>query len=119
MCRWYRAATLCVAPSRIEGFGLTPIEAMASKTAVVASDAGSYRQMIVPNITGAITPAGNYGLLCEAIATYLADPELAKRHGENGLLHVAAHFSLEREAVATNILYQKLLADRITADNPI
>jgi len=113
MGHWYRIATLCVAPSRIEGFGLTPIEAMASKTAVVASDAGSYREMIVPDVTGAITPAGNYGALCEAIAYYLADPELARRHGENGHRHVAAHFSLESEAAATNVLYQKLLADRI------
>ncbi|MDE1991752.1 MAG: glycosyltransferase family 4 protein, partial [Rhizobiaceae bacterium] len=43
---WYRRATLYVAPSRNEGFGLTPLEAMASRTAVVASDAGAYAEMI-------------------------------------------------------------------------
>src|SRR3569833_1331954 len=99
---WYRIATLSVAPSRIEGFGLTPIEAMASKTAVVASDAGSYREMIVPDVTGAITPAGNYGALYEAIANYLADPELAKQQNEKKQHHKTTHFSLESEAAATN-----------------
>ena len=39
---WYRRLSLYVAPSRNEGFGLTPLEAMASRTAVVASDAGAY-----------------------------------------------------------------------------
>src|SRR5262249_56160598 len=47
---WYRRFTLFVAPSRQEGFGLTPLEAMASQTAVVASDAGSYALMVKPGV---------------------------------------------------------------------
>ena len=111
---WYRLANLCVAPSRTEGFGLTPLEAMASKTAVVASDAGSYREMIVPDITGAITLAGNYKSLCGAISAYLADPGLAQLHGENARRHVIEHFSLEKEAAATGLLYEKLLDPRFS-----
>jgi mannosyltransferase len=114
MRHWYRLATLCVAPSRTEGFGLTPLEAMASMTAVVASDAGSYPEMIVPDVTGAITPAGNYESLFDAISNYLADPELAQRHGENARRHVIRNFSLEKEAVATDLLYQKLLEPRFS-----
>ncbi|MGG2478098.1 glycosyltransferase family 4 protein, partial [Rhizobium sp. BR5] len=49
---WYRRLTLYVAPSRNEGFGLTPLEAMASQTAVVASNAGAYEEMIVRGKTG-------------------------------------------------------------------
>ena len=49
---WYRRMTLFVAPSRNEGFGLTPLEAMASGTAAVTSDAGAYAEMILPGETG-------------------------------------------------------------------
>ena len=49
---WYRRLSLYVAPSRNEGFGLTPLEAMASGAAVVASDAGAYAEMIEPGEDG-------------------------------------------------------------------
>jgi mannosyltransferase len=95
---WYRKVSLYVAPSRNEGFGLTPLEAMASGTAVVASDAGAYAEMIEPGVTGEVTPAGDGGALRDAIEIYLRDPELALRHGENGLARVRRDFPLDREA---------------------
>ena len=49
---WYRRISLYVAPSRNEGFGLTPLEAMASGSPVVASDAGAYADLIVEGETG-------------------------------------------------------------------
>src|SRR5271154_1872545 len=64
---WYRRFTLFVAPSRQEGFGLTPLEAMASETAVVTSDAGSFPTMIKPGINGAIVPADDGEALTAAI----------------------------------------------------
>jgi mannosyltransferase len=106
---WYRRATLYVAPSRNEGFGLTPLEAMASSTAVVASDAGAYAEMIVPDETGAVTPAGDYEALRDAIRPYILDPDLARRHGENGLAHVTAQFALAKEATAIDAVYDRLL----------
>ena len=75
---WYRRFTLFVAPSRQEGFGLTPLEAMASATAVVASDAGSFPSMIKPGINGAIVPAGDLNALAAAIEPYFLKPDLAK-----------------------------------------
>ncbi len=110
---WYRRATLYVAPSRNEGFGLTPLEAMASRTAVVASDAGAYAEMIVPGETGTVVPAGDGEALTKAIAFYLANPEEALRQGENGVLHVRSEFALEKEATAIGEIYKQLLvADR-------
>ncbi|MCL6707060.1 glycosyltransferase family 4 protein [Pseudomonas sp. R2.Fl] len=95
---WYRRLSLYVAPSRNEGFGLTPLEAMASGTAVVASDAGAYAEMIAPGTTGAVAPAGDYEALRDAIEPYLADPEKAARAGEAALADVRTRFALEREA---------------------
>ena len=105
---WYRRVSLYVAPSRNEGFGLTPLEAMASRTAVVASDAGAYAELIVPGKTGAVVPAGDGDALREAIRPYLADPGLARKQGEAGLAEVIERFPLEREARAIGDVYETM-----------
>ncbi|MBL8577064.1 MAG: glycosyltransferase family 4 protein [Mesorhizobium sp.] len=105
---WFRRVSLYVAPSRNEGFGLTPLEAMASRTAVVASDAGAYAEMIVPGETGAVVPAGDGARLTAVIQPYLADPKLAEAHGLNALAHVRKNFPLAREAEAIARVYDRL-----------
>ena len=106
---WYRRMTLYVAPSRNEGFGLTPLEAMASETAVVTSTAGAYQEMIVPDVTGAIVPAGDYAALKAAIEPYLSDPEKTMATGKAALDHVRKTFALENEANALGTVYRSLL----------
>lgn len=108
---WYRRLTLYVAPSRNEGFGLTPLEAMASRTAVVASDAGAYAELVAEGETGSVVAAGDREALTRAIARYLADPALAIAHGDNGLRHVRENFALEKEASAIGAVYDRLLGD--------
>jgi mannosyltransferase len=105
---WYRRFTLFVAPSRNEGFGLTPLEAMASSTAAVTSDAGAYAEMIVSGKTGMVVAAGDGEALKNAIEPYLADPSRAARHGENALAHVRTHFSIANEVEGLNRVYQAL-----------
>jgi mannosyltransferase len=107
---WYRRLSLYVAPSRNEGFGLTPLEAMASRTAVVASDAGAYAELVTRGVTGAVVPAGDGDALTEAIRTYLADPALAAAHADNGLADVAARFPLAKEAAGISHIYDALWA---------
>lgn len=108
---WYRRFTLFVAPSRQEGFGLTPLEAMASQTAVVASDAGSFPSMIRPGVNGAIVPAGDREALTAAIEPYFRSPDLAKEHGRAALEFVHANFSLAAEARGIRAVYDRLWAE--------
>jgi mannosyltransferase len=105
---WYRRFTLFVAPSRQEGFGLTPLEAMASQTAIVASDAGSYPLMIRPGINGAIVPAGDQDALVAAIEPYFRDPGLAREQGRAALEFVRDNFSMEAEARRIRAVYDRL-----------
>jgi len=105
---WYQRIDLYVAPSRNEGFGLTPLEAMASATAVVASDAGAYEDMIIPGKNGLLVPAGDGAALQNAIATYLDHPERVESQKQAGLDLVRAEFSLEREATSLIRLYEQL-----------
>ncbi|MDB5525329.1 MAG: lpcC [Rhizobium sp.] len=103
---WYRRFSLFVAPSRNEGFGLTPLEAMASSTAVVTSDAGAYAEMVVPGRTGMVAPAGDGDALRNAIEPYLADPDRAKRHGQNALAHVRQAFDIGNEVEGLRRVYE-------------
>ncbi|MDE0060844.1 MAG: glycosyltransferase family 4 protein [Defluviicoccus sp.] len=105
---WYRRLTLHVSPARTEGFGLTPLEAMASRSAVVASDAGAHPELIVEGETGAVVPAGDGDALAEAIARYMREPELALAHGRNGREHVRRSFSLDREVNGIHAVYRRL-----------
>ncbi len=73
----YRAATVLAFPSRGEGFGLPPLEAMAEGTPVVAADATS-----VPEIVGdgaVRVPPGDPTALAEALARVLGDEDLRAR----------------------------------------
>lgn len=108
---WYRRVTLYVAPSRNEGFGLTPLEAMASKTAVVASDAGAYSELIAQDC-GTVVPAGDGAALTEAIKPYLANPQMTIAAGEKALAHVRKNFPLDKEATAIGDVYQELFCQK-------
>ena len=105
---WYRRFSLFVAPSRNEGFGLTPLEAMASGCAVVTSDAGAYAEM-VSNNAGTVVPAGNLAALTAAIGEFLCDPGKLVTSGDEAREHVLKNFRLENEAEALNAVYRALL----------
>jgi mannosyltransferase len=107
---WYKRISLCVAPSRNEGFGLTPLEAMASAKPVVASDAGAYPEMISPGVNGALVPAGDGAALRDAIRPYLLDPILARKHGQTALAFVRARFSLDFEVSGLREVYERIWA---------
>lgn len=107
---WYRRLALYVAPSRNEGFGLTPLEAMASQTAVVTSDAGAYAEMTIEGETGSVVPAGDGAALTAVIDRYMSDPEKTIAAGARALDHVRASFALEREATAIDEVYRRLLS---------
>lgn len=107
---WYRRLNVYVAPSRTEGFGLTPLEAMASQTAVVTSNAGAYPEIVVEGETGYVVPSGQS--MTSVIENYFRDPALAEKHAENGLQRVRIFFPLEREAETISKFYDAIFAQQ-------
>ena len=107
---WFRRFDLYVAPPRNEGFGLTPLEAMASATPVVASDTGAFAEQIVEGVTGRVVPIDDAAALAAAIAPDLDDDELRLRAGEAALAHVREAFPLAREAREIGAVYRSLWA---------
>jgi glycosyltransferase involved in cell wall biosynthesis len=66
----YRAADVCVVPStRLEGFGLVVLEALACGTPVVVSDAGGLLAAVTGLDAGLVVPAGDSAALACRLST--------------------------------------------------
>ena len=98
------AADLVVYPSRHEGFGFPPLEAMAVGTPVVASTASC-----LPEVLGdaaLLVSPDDIGDLIEAVEAVLTRPELRERLVESGRRH-AAGYTWERCAEQTVAVYRE------------
>jgi glycosyltransferase involved in cell wall biosynthesis len=69
----YGSADLCVFPSHTETCGLVALEAMASGTAVIAADAGGFRESILSGTTGVLVAPHDARGHADAIVTLVAD----------------------------------------------
>lgn len=107
---YYAAADACVVPSHYEPFGLVAIEAMASRTPVVASNVGGLRFTVVPEVTGLLAPPKDEAAFASAMDRILADPALRDRLGETGRQRVEIAFSWESVASRLTNLYGRLLS---------
>ncbi|MGB7262875.1 MAG: glycosyltransferase family 4 protein [Albidovulum sp.] len=105
---WYRALDLYVAPQRWEGFGLTPLEAMACAVPVVATRVGAFEE-IVTDETGTLVPPGDIPALTAAIAPWLDDTLRRKEGAKAAVAHVRSQFRIEDEAAAIVAIYHELL----------
>lgn len=115
MPSWYRALNIYVAPQRWEGFGVTPLEAMATGIPVVATRVGAFGD-ILTETTGALVDAGDVSGMTQGIFALLDDPDRAAVMGIAGRSRVVEEFSLESEARAINLVYRGLLGKRVAAD---
>lgn len=105
---WFRRILLYVAPMRNEGFGLTPLEAMASGAAVVATRTGATPYLVAEGETGFIVPPDDLEALVAAIEPVMADPERAAALGRAGRAKAEARHSLAAEAEGLNAVYARL-----------
>ena len=108
---FFRAMDIFVAPQRWEGFGLTPLEAMASGVPVVATRAGAFEEMIRDGETGLIVDTDDDAALEAAIDALVADPVRRADMGRAARAHVLDAFALETEAAALTRVYRELLDD--------
>lgn len=106
----HRAMALYAAPQRWEGFGLTPLEAMASGVPVVATRVGAFPDLLRDGETGRLVPPGDAGALAAAMAEILDDPERRAAMGRAARAHVEASHGIEAEAAALERVYRALLA---------
>ena len=112
MPRWYQALDLLVAPQRWEGFGLTPLEAMACGVPVIATTVGAFDELVVEGKTGRLIPPGDVEQMRAAVDAALASPATLQQWSAAARHHVEAGFRIEDEAATLNALYRELLDGR-------
>lgn len=102
----YRAALAFCFPSKYEGFGLTPLEAMACGTPVIASNATSIPEVV--RDAGILLSPEDADAWAEAMrALVRSEHEQADLRGRG--LARAAEFSWERTATQTVDVYRRVL----------
>jgi glycosyltransferase involved in cell wall biosynthesis len=74
LARVYASADICMLPSRTETCGLVALEAMASGLAVVAADAGGFRDSIQSDTSGLLVPPGDPAGFAKAVERLVEDP---------------------------------------------
>jgi mannosyltransferase len=107
--RHYQALDLFVAPARWEGFGLTPLEAMACGVPVVAARVGAFEALLLDGATGSLVPPGDADALTTALQGWIDDSERLPATGARARAHVLAHHRIETEAETLVGIYRKLL----------
>jgi glycosyltransferase involved in cell wall biosynthesis len=103
---WYNAATLFAYPSRYEGFGLPPLEAMACGTAVVTSDRSSLPEVV--GDAGVLVDPDDPEALAAALVRLLGDDGRRQELGRRGQARARA-FTWEAAAAATARVYRATL----------
>jgi phosphatidylinositol alpha-mannosyltransferase len=66
----------CAPNTGQESFGVILLEAMAARTAIVASDIEAFRRVLAGGAAGRLFPVGDAAALADALGTLLDDPVL-------------------------------------------
>ncbi|GGM79539.1 glycogen synthase [Thermopolyspora flexuosa] len=114
-------ARVFVCPSVYEPMGIVNLEAMACRTAVVATATGGIPEVVEDGVCGLLVPAEQHpdgtpvdpekfaADLATALNTLLADPDRAAEMGERGRRHAVEHFSWRSVAERVHALYATLI----------
>ena len=106
---FYRAADVCVVPSRSESFGLVALEAAACGTPVVAAAVGGLRSLVDDGVTGFLVDGHDDADYAARLSVLLDDRELAREMGETAVAR-SGRYSWSITAARLRRLYGDLVA---------
>ena len=105
---YYRAASVFVLPSRVEGMSNALLEAQSWGLPAVVSDIPGNVAVVEDGVTGVVVPAGDAKALADAVVRLLQTPELRERLGSAARRRARECFSMESVADRTAALYRRL-----------
>lgn len=101
-----RGLSLLVALPRYEGYGVTPLEAMASGVPFVASDTGWFGEFSGGGAAGVVIPGGEPQEASRQIVGILSDPSRQQSMADAARNRAVEHFSATKEADGIDAVYQ-------------
>lgn len=123
VCALLTSATVFACPSVYEPLGIVNLEAMACRTAVVATATGGIPEVVTPGETGWLVPIEQVqdgtgtpvdpdryvADLGAALVEAVSDPDRAAAYGEAGRVRAQRHFGWDAIAGRTLELYRSLV----------
>ena len=94
-----------------EPFGIVLLEAMGTARPLIATNIGGPKEIVIPDETGILIPAGDPGALTDAVTALLADPARASRMGERGQARYFERYTAQRTVAAIQREYEQLIRD--------
>jgi len=104
---YHEADVLCAPSLDNESSGMVLLEAMATGTAIVASDIDVYRDVVTHEREGLLVPPNDPRALAGALRRMLLDARLRERCGEEGR-HTAQLYGWDRVAAQVAELYDEV-----------
>lgn len=110
--RLLHVATAFLFPSRMEGFGFSPAEALASGLPAIVSDRGALPELVRQGETGFVLPIdeGPQPWLA-ALQRLCQSPNLRTKMGQRAAADMRARFSWQRTGRETAAVYERVIAE--------
>ena len=106
---YFSAADVFATTPWYEPFGITPVEAMACARPVIGAEVGGIKSTVVDGVTGFLIPSRDPRALADRLAVLQADPELARRMGDEGLRRAYRHYTWRAVAQQAAAIYAAVL----------
>jgi D-inositol-3-phosphate glycosyltransferase len=105
---YYRAADVCLVPSRSESFGLVALEAAACGLPVVAADVGGLRTLVQPGQTGYLVASRDPADYARHVESILTSPAIAAAMSREGAA-LAAGYTWSTTAARLRRIYADVM----------
>jgi D-inositol-3-phosphate glycosyltransferase len=112
-----RSADVMVTVPWYEPFGITPLEAMACGTPVVASAVGGLTDTVVDGMTGLLVPPRRPAEVAGALRRLLADETMLQGFCMAAADRARAYYGWDRIASQTAGVYERVAAEQRVADH--
>jgi len=107
----YRKSSVVVLPSFYESSGIVCLEAMACGCAIVASDVGGIKDMIIHEKHGLLVPPGKPKELANAVVRLFQDEALREICSKNAVQKCVKEFNYDKLVSNTLAVYEETIAN--------
>jgi glycosyltransferase involved in cell wall biosynthesis/phosphoheptose isomerase len=108
---YYSAADMFVTTPWYEPFGITPLEAMACGTPVIAANVGGLKFSVRDGETGYLVPPGDPEALAERFRLLYSSPALLRVFGQQGIQRVNELFTWSTVAEGLSRVYGEVMLE--------